>query len=340
MSRKICILEIFKATILVCIIFTLFFAISACKETATEEGEWEEEEEEEAKEEEVEEESEAEMPIIEETPEKIEWEGITFSPIEGLRFDEGIFFAEAGNLYGLEAGEKAGVFIKDAVEINGVMESSIGLKPEVIEVMQKEIIEKDKEFKYPLPFDFEKAKGIKVREVLMAQHDKEGNLSFDTSYKNHVLGVEAPVGTTLYSPLTTDICMIISWEDFSSDGKELGLQWVFSFRNLSSEGKFNGVKIDERFFDINAGDVEIYPKTTSREDVYDGAPISKIKIGEPLAKVNHETYFGMTEDERKYKPSGQYQFMIDYPIRQGQNYYRSIDIWSIQDLIISIYSAQ
>lgn len=53
----------------------------------------------------------------------IEYEGAIIPPIEGLRFDNqsGTFLAETGNPYGLEAETKAGVFIKDAVEINGVM---------------------------------------------------------------------------------------------------------------------------------------------------------------------------------------------------------------------------
>ena len=84
-------------------------------------------------------------PAIEEKPQgPVEWEGVTINPIEGLRFDKGTFFALKENPYGLENGEKAGVFVKDAVEINGIMESFFGLRPEVIEVIQKERMEKGK----------------------------------------------------------------------------------------------------------------------------------------------------------------------------------------------------
>ena len=82
------------------------------------------------------------------------------NPIEGLRFDNGTFFAEAGNPYGLEAETKAGIFIKDAFELNGQMEKSIALDPKIIEYLQKKIMEEKNEFRYPLPF-YPKTKGNK-----------------------------------------------------------------------------------------------------------------------------------------------------------------------------------
>ena len=88
-------------------------------------------------------------------------------PVEGLRYDKesNTFFTEAGNPYGLEAGEKAGVFVKDAVEINCKMESAIGLVPKVLEVMQKKIMEEEKEFKYALPFNFNNTSSNDYQEI-------------------------------------------------------------------------------------------------------------------------------------------------------------------------------
>ena len=136
----------YKIIITTLLVITFTVSMISCKEAPAVVEQQQQEEEKPAVEvpsETVPEENKEETPpVVEETPEKIEWEGMIITPIEGLRFDKGTLYAEAGNPYNLEVGEKAGVLIpKDAVEINGVMESSIGLRPEVIEVMQKKIME-------------------------------------------------------------------------------------------------------------------------------------------------------------------------------------------------------
>jgi len=92
----------------------------------------------------------------------VEWEGIMINPIEGLRFDNGSFFVLENNPYGLEAETKAGVFIKDAFEFNGEMENSIGLRPEVIEVLQQKYLEENKELKIPVFINLEESKDVKI----------------------------------------------------------------------------------------------------------------------------------------------------------------------------------
>jgi hypothetical protein len=92
----------------------------------------------------------------------VEWEGVVINPIEGLRFDNGVFFAQENNPYGLEAETKAGVFIKDAFEFNGEIENSIGLRPEVIKYLQKMMVEKDHELRFALPLNFKTESGIKI----------------------------------------------------------------------------------------------------------------------------------------------------------------------------------
>ena len=101
------------------------------------------------------------------TPLFIEDEGVIIPTGESLRYDKeaNAFFAQADNLYSLEAGEKAGVFVKEAVEVNGKIEPFIGLVPKVLEVLLKKQMEEKKEFSYAFPIDLESAKGIKIKEV-------------------------------------------------------------------------------------------------------------------------------------------------------------------------------
>jgi hypothetical protein len=99
------------------------------------------------------------------------------NPIEGLRFDNGVFFAQENNPYGLETETKAGVFIKDAFEINGQMEDSISLRPEVIEVFQLRQLEEKGKIFIPIPIDLNKAKGVKIEEV-ESKFNMEGKEDF------------------------------------------------------------------------------------------------------------------------------------------------------------------
>jgi hypothetical protein len=92
----------------------------------------------------------------------VEWEGVVINPIEGFRFDNGAFFAREDNPYGLEAETKAGVFIKDAFEFNGGMQDSIALRPEVIELFQKTMVEKNHELRFAIPINLKTGSGIKI----------------------------------------------------------------------------------------------------------------------------------------------------------------------------------
>ncbi|MCJ7509202.1 MAG: hypothetical protein MUO85_10845, partial [candidate division Zixibacteria bacterium] len=152
---KMKVTDIFKVIIFAFLVITFTVSAAACKEApVVEEQVVEEQQQEEEKAEVIISSETKETPsVVEETPEKIEWEGVSFSPIEGLRFDKGDFYFMEGNEYGGIPGEKAGELITDAnVEIDGKIENIFfGLRPEVIEVILKKIIEEKKEFKYPLP---------------------------------------------------------------------------------------------------------------------------------------------------------------------------------------------
>jgi hypothetical protein len=147
---------------------------------------------------------EAASPEVEEAK-PIEWEGIVIIPIEGLRFDNGAFFAQGNNPYGLEVETKAGVFIKDAFKFNGEMENSIGLRPEVIKVLQQKHLEENKELRFPIPFNLEKNKDIKM-ELLENKYNNEAeHLDKYRLDKYTFWGITLPKDTIIYAPLDTKI---------------------------------------------------------------------------------------------------------------------------------------
>jgi len=135
----------------------------------------------------------------------VEYEGVMINPIEGLRFDNGTFFAQEGNPYGLEAEAKAGVFVKDAFEMNGQMENSIGLRPEVIEILQQKYLEENKELKIPVFINLEKDKGVKIDLLINEAGAKNKQLENVEHGDLTFLAINAPVGTKIYSPLKSGL---------------------------------------------------------------------------------------------------------------------------------------
>lgn len=133
----------------------------------------------------------------------VEYEGVMINPIEGLRFDKGTFFALEGNPYGLEAEIKAGVFVKDAFEFNGQMENSIGLRLEVIKVLQQKYLEENKELKFPIPFDLEKNKRITMEVV--ENEDAYTNVDVKRAEEFTLVAINTPKDTVFYSPIKTKI---------------------------------------------------------------------------------------------------------------------------------------
>jgi len=297
---------VFKIVIAILLVIALTVSVISCKEAPAIVEEQQEEEQEtvpsETTETTPEETKEETPPVVEETPEEIEWEGVKITPIEGLRFDKGTFYAEAGNPYNLEEGEKAGVFVKDAVEINGIMESSIGLRPEVIEVMQKEIMEKEKRFVYPFIIDLEQAKVdlgqdqvIKIREVESheAEQTPEENRIFNT--KDTFLAVSnVPKGTIIYAPSST--LMTYGEDVLNMYG---GSAW-FSFDitpNLFKEEIINNNKVDYSDVTIifSRKGIESISQEIEKEftewrkkaesDLFAKPPETETKMGTPLVKV-------------------------------------------------------
>jgi len=325
--------NIFKVLTIALLVIAFTVSVISCKEVVVEEQQQEEEkpvvEVSNETKEEIKEET---TPVVEEeTPEEIEWEGMIITPIEGLRFDKGTFYAKAGNSYGLEEGEKAGVFVKDAVEINEVMESSIGLRPEVIEVLQKEIMGEEKRFVYPFPIDLEKAKAdlgqdkmIKIREVASESLDewaKKENTFWDNNFKMEISNV--PLGTIIYSPVSTspDGYLFFGNNDRRNDYYHLNF-----LTNSSLEGKlFRGnERIDRVAVGIDAIGIKLLPEGIEEKMVYeDEAPFptyrSDVKMGTPVAEIISKEYLNdkyWDEKESPIDPSSEPSISMSYGLSQ------------------------
>jgi hypothetical protein len=237
-------------------------------------------------------------PVVEETPEEIEWEGVVIPSIEGLRFEEGTFYAKKDNPYGLKEGEKVGVCVKDAVEINGVMESSIGLRPEVIEAMQKKIMEEEKEFRYAFPIDLEQAKGIKIKEVAFTWLDdayKSKDVFWDNNSYLEISNI--PVGTKIYSPVSTTYYLI--WDNNlgrndPSEPSNYTLDFgLFTSGTYKEDILFKNERVDVIDLGIGTAGVNLLPSDIEKNITEkDGGHsfLTETKIGEPIAEVVSEEY--------------------------------------------------
>jgi len=279
----------FIITTLLVIAFTVL--VISCKEATAEEQGVEEQEEEkgevtipsETKEETQE--TTPETEVIDTSP--VEDEGVLVPYIEGLKYDAeaNTYFAGASNPYGLEVGEKAGVFVKDAVEINGVMENSIALRPEVIEFLQKKALEEEEKFLFPLPIDSINAKGVKINEVKYIFADQ------NPDFNETALAILFPLGSKIYASLTTETfgpgtgVYIVNSSSKPEDGW-YGFEFIIA-DNIRENIYFEGLEhIDSaRLGGQFQGAIlsqDVFP-----EEVKTGArPTYKsVKVGTPLAQI-------------------------------------------------------
>jgi len=251
----------------------------------------------------------------------IEWEGVVINPIEGLRFEDGSFFTQEGNPYGLEAETKAGVFIKDAFEMNGQMENSIGLRPEVIEYLQKNIMEKDKKFRFPLPFDLQTAKQLKIDEL--------NSLEVDEKLWNEPKALaisNIPEGAKIFAPLSTDNSAVI---------RNMGIVsgwyiFLFHAKNSFAEGTFfnelyfKGERIDIASIQLYAIGIKIPEEMEAKippDAEVPAAPL-ETKIGLPIAIIvkqealNLDIYNLEKRGDEESQPVLSYSVIIDFQMKQ------------------------
>jgi len=299
------IIKTFRAVLAGGIVGGAAVPLSSCKESPVVEGQIVEAKEEEKAKTVVLSETKEEIKEVQETtPETIEAvetgpvedEGVTIPSIEGLRYDEesNLFLTEADNPYGLGSGEKAGVFVKDAVEINGSMESFIGLKPEVIELIQR-----SEDFKYPFFIDLESAKGIKIQEIKNTKLDdayKSRGVFWDNNNKLEISDI--PVGTKIYSPVTTPYFLI--WDnncglENAAGLTEYSIHWGIYHSNFYKEKLlFKEENFDVADLGFGGIGLNLLPYGTEKniaETESEGYGfLTKTKIGEPIAEIGKEEY--------------------------------------------------
>ena len=181
--KKIKALKVIITTLLV-ITFTV--SVISCKEEMIEE-ETVKEEEEEASDETGNEmgiDSPETKPVEEEVVEKID-----VPEIPGLTFNQ------ETRKYLNEAGVEVGVYVEDAIEINGKMENAVGLAPEEI----RKILNENKEkgiFECPWPINFQENKDLKIVELI----PKQLLLETDGIYLANDIGIKYSKPVNLYAP--------------------------------------------------------------------------------------------------------------------------------------------
>jgi hypothetical protein len=186
----------------------------------------------------------------------VEYEGVMINPIESLRFDNGTFFAREGNPYGLEAETKAGVFIKDAIELNGQMENSITLRPEVIEFLQKKMIDENHELRFALPINLKTGSGIKINIF----EDKAKNDPSSDDAKIPFLGRCTYLGISGIQDEVTLFCPVKS----TAKGKWDGINYGEFFPDRENNNTFElNIWLDKEFIENTIWE-KIYPVHSSQ----------------------------------------------------------------------------
>jgi len=253
--------------------------------------------------------------VVEEAPEKIEWEGVTFFPVEGLRFDKGIFYFMEGNKYGGVVGEEGGILIpEDAIEINGVMQAAFGFVPSVLKVMQKKMMEEEKEFGYFLPIDLEKAKGIKIKEVTDTQTNdwaKSEGLFWDNNTYLEISNV--PIGTIIYSPVNSQEYLI--WDNNLGRNDPQEPSWFqLGFSKIIPEVHrgnlfFKNERVDMVDLYVELTGVSLLPsgieKNITKNEDGGYSFLTEIKLGETIAEVVSKDNLHHF-DEPDYNPEASY----------------------------------
>jgi len=247
----------------------------------------------------------------------VEDEGILVPYIEGLKYDKdtNTYFALADNPYGLEVDTKAGVFIKEAIMVDDKIENGIGLIPEVIKVIQNFHTLKEKELRFPVPFDLVRVKGLIINLLESPKRDSyygktEEEYCWDTF---NYLEIYAPESTIIYSPLKvqpTDQyngCRIL----YSKESSNIDLSIILQ----SAEGLFY------RGEGIHAGSLAISTKNTELIAVMSGYKNESgseesyyyrvnTEIGMPLLKIKDNLLTAERYDPniKIYYSIGQWEF--------------------------------
>jgi len=263
---------------------------------------------------------EPEEPKIESTG-IIEDEGLNLPTFEGLRYEAetNTYFAEAGNPYGLEVDTEAGVFIKDAFEFNGVVENSIGLRPEIIDYWQKKIVKEDHKLLFPIPLDLRKVKVIKIDlledeylkkfpEVTEKTIDKITYLGIRFTDFNQDIFIYAPVSTFIEEIYGQNYGGFMYGPNFLDDENPTSFDFDFNIpMELSKDTLWKGNRVDSNTslsLMLSEGELLVDNPLVSNEQSKNYSAVGD--LGLIIAKINS------SPDPRIERVIGNNSFRIQY----------------------------
>lgn len=210
----------------------------------------------------------------EETKETQETLPETTTEIEKIKAPEipGLKFNQETRKYFNEAGIEVGVYVEDAIEINGKMEDAVGLVREEIEDRQNEIFKETKERLLPILIDLTTVEDVKMQklEVAGAEIDKE------------VWAFNVSVGTEFLAPLSGGWGMFKPFPNV--EDKRFFTNW-----DIEVKGELGRCEIYFRDAEILAKMEEgisiLNPKDGKRQDFMG----TEVKLGDPLGKITSNT---------------------------------------------------
>ena len=141
------------------------------------------------------------------TEETLTGKSIVVPEIEGLKYDKetNIYSTLPDNRYGLEADIEVGIFLINAFELNGIVENSICLMPEIIKKFQDYNLFKDHEYQFPIPFDLVRTNSVIMNVIpIELNYDDPEKKDYYLDKYTH-LQIKVPDNTQLYSPIETKI---------------------------------------------------------------------------------------------------------------------------------------
>ncbi len=242
------------------------------------------------------------------TPETTtEVEKVDAPEIEGLKFDQKTktYIAEENNPYGLEAGVEAGVYVNDAVEINGKIEDSIGFKAKFIEYIQNKIIQETGEYYFPILTNLKETEGAKMTDLTITEGADKGL---------KVIAMNLPVGTVFHVPYSGEWTFYYIEKSWYSTNNQAADFWFNVWFDIGEMNFMGGVMVyssrdGEVLANMEKIDDIIYGETG--EDLGDEKR-AEMKLGDSLGKILMQTPLNCTKNKEYHvfdKP-GDYQLCI------------------------------
>lgn len=197
--------------------------------------------------------------------------------------------------------------------------------------MQKEIMEEEKEFRYPLPFNLEEAKGIKIKEEVDTWADelaKSKGLFWGNNTYLEISNI--PIGTKIYTPTSTPSEGYLIWDN----SNERDDYYILSFDVNLPPGKElfrSAERTDPWRVDFKLIGVRLLPAGIEQKVVSHGEGgtldyfNTDAELGAPVAEVISKEYLNDkywdwgNEKEVPSDPSNEPSILIDYLFSQSNN---------------------